>query len=128
MKSVLSFALDVLAIALFALLARMAHQSEEMPFTFAGWLETTWPFLAGVVLSYLRLILLRGGVASRIWPEGVTIWVVTALVGLGIWGLNNREVPHWSFIIVATVMSGLLLLGWRVIAVALTRRRARQVS
>lgn len=120
--------MDILAIALFALLARMAHQSEEMPFTFLGWLETTWPFLLGVILAYAAAIFPTRHAAEKIWPAGVTIWVVTAVVGLGIWGLNHGALPHWSFIIVASVMSGLLLLGWRAIAAPILRRRVRQVS
>ena len=44
------------------------------------------------------------------------MWLATAITGLGIWALRNGEMPHWSFIIVATVMSGLLLLGTRLVA------------
>ena len=48
--------------------------------------------------------------------RGGIIWVITVVTGLVIWGLRNQAVPHWSFVIVATVMSALLMLGWRVVA------------
>ncbi|WP_301924899.1 DUF3054 domain-containing protein [Corynebacterium glaucum] len=97
---------DLVAIAVFALLARAAHQSEDMPFNFSGWLSTVWPFALGVVLGWLIVRQNRGGF----------IWAITAITGLVIWGFRNQSVPHWSFVIVATVMSALLMLGWRAVA------------
>ena len=116
---------DVIAIAVFALLARMAHQSESMPFTFTGWLSTLWPFLLGVAVSWL-LILTRKWDGARLAPAGVTAWLVTAVVGLVIWGARNGSVPHWSFILVATIMSGVLMLGWRLVARLSQRRKVGQ--
>ena len=48
-----AIAADYVAIAAFALLARAAHQSDEMPFNFSGWLSTLWPFALGVTLGWL---------------------------------------------------------------------------
>lgn len=112
---------DVLAIALFALLARMAHQSEEMPFNFAGWLETLWPFLLGVALAWI-VITLATWDGARLAPAGLSAWIITASTGLIIWGVKNGAVPHISFIIVAGVMSGLLMLGWRAAGMVAGRR------
>lgn len=105
----------------------MAHQSEEMPFTFVGWLETLWPFLLGVVLAWIVIAAAKWD-GARLAPAGITAWIITAAVGLIIWGFNNGSVPHWSFIIVATVMSGILMLGWRAIATPILRRRVRTVG
>lgn len=121
-KPALPIALDVIAIALFALFARMAHQSEEMPFNFAGWVSTLWPFLIGVVLSWV-LILARRWDGARLVPAGVSAWILTVVVGLVIWSVRNGAVPHWSFIMVATLMSALLMLGWRASAKLVRRRR-----
>lgn len=101
-----AIAADFVAIAVFALLARAAHQSEEMPFTFGGFLSTLWPFALGVTLGWLIVRENRGGL----------IWLITVVTGLVIWGIRNQAVPHWSFVIVATVMSALLMLGWRFVA------------
>lgn len=114
--------LDILAIALFALLARMAHQSDEMPLNFNGWVSTLWPFLIGVALGWV-LIILRKWDGRLVVPAGLSAWVITVLVGLGIWSLRNGAIPHWSFIMVATIMSGVLMLGWRGLA-KLGRRKS----
>ncbi|MCT1369299.1 DUF3054 domain-containing protein [Corynebacterium mucifaciens] len=101
-----AIAADYVAIAAFALLARAAHQSDEMPFNFSGWLSTTWPFALGVTLGWLITRENKGGL----------IWIITVVTGLAIWGIRNGDVPHWSFIVVATAMSALLMLGWRGVA------------
>ena len=46
---------DTIALAVFALLARIAHQSADMPLSFVGWLSTLWPFLIGLGLGWLLL-------------------------------------------------------------------------
>lgn len=101
-----AIAADYVAIATFALLARAAHQSEEMPFNFTGWLSTLWPFALGVTLGWLITRENKGGI----------IWIITVVTGLVIWGIRNHAIPHWSFIVVATTMSALLMLGWRGVA------------
>lgn len=105
--------LDSLAIALFALFARMAHQSESMPLSVSGWFSTMLPFLAGVFLAYLVAVIPATLPAERIRPAGLLVWLAAVVVGLVIWGFNNGGVPHWSFIIVATTASAILVLGWR---------------
>ncbi|CAM2846638.1 DUF3054 domain-containing protein [Corynebacterium jeikeium] len=113
--------LDVIAVLLFALLARIAHNTPEMPLSFGGWLDTSWPFLIGVVIAWALLWIgvvrpdgANGtGFGGFEFSTGALVWVVNVVVGLGIWGVRHGEVPHWSFMIVATVMSGLLLFGWR---------------
>lgn len=101
-----AIAADYVAIAAFALLARAAHQSDDMPFNFSGWLSTLWPFALGVTLGWLITRENKGGL----------IWIITVVTGLVIWGIRNGDVPHWSFIVVATAMSALLMLGWRGLA------------
>lgn len=113
-----AIAADYVAIAAFALLARAAHQSEDMPFTFTGWLSTLWPFALGVTLGWL--IVRTDGAGLR---RGGIIWVITVVTGLVIWGVRNHAVPHWSFVIVATVTSALLMLGWRAVAGRFGSRR-----
>lgn len=98
-----AIAADYVAIAAFALLARAAHQSDDMPFNFSGWLSTLWPFALGVTLGWLIARENKGGL----------IWIITVVTGLVIWGIRNGDIPHWSFIVVATTMSALLMLGWR---------------
>ncbi|MDO5453881.1 MAG: DUF3054 domain-containing protein [Corynebacterium sp.] len=113
---------DVVAIAVFALLARMAHQSDDMPFTFGGWLSTLWPFLIGVAVAWVVIAAAKWD-GAKLHPAGWVAWLIVVVVGLSIWGIRNQAFPHWSFIIVASVMSVILMLGWRAVAKAVTRRR-----
>ncbi|MEJ6013211.1 DUF3054 domain-containing protein [Corynebacterium sp. H127] len=106
------FFYDVIAILAFAIFARLAHKSE--PFTVANILDTWWPFLVGVALAWAIIAALKLRATSLL--AGSFVWVLSAVGGLSIWGIRNGHVPHISFIIVATVMSGLLLLGWRLLA------------
>ena len=109
---------DGIAIAVFALLARIAHNTPEMPLSFVGWLDTTWPFLLGVALAWALLWFgvlpqLRNGGSGHDMASGVVVWIFAVVVGLLVWGLRHGQVPHWSFMLVATIMSAILLLGWR---------------
>lgn len=113
------FIFDALAILAFAIFARMAHKSE--PFTVVNILDTYWPFLIGVLIAWVYFRLRRMTGVSM--ASGVIVWACTVVSGLGIWAANNGRTPHISFIIVATVMSGLLLLGWRLIARLVASRR-----
>lgn len=122
MSRISALTADVVAIAAFALFARIAHQTEDMPLNFAGWLSTLWPFLLGVALSWVIIAATKWD-GARLVPAGVSAWLITVVVGLGIWTVRNGEFPHWSFILVATIMSALLMLGWRVIAGVVGRRR-----
>lgn len=109
--------MDTLAIAVFALLARIAHQTDEMPLNFTGWLSTLWPFLVGVALAWVIVTFAgKGAGKSNGEGKGAIIWLITVATGLIIWGIRNQQLPHWSFVIVASVMSALLMLGWRGIA------------
>ena len=116
-SSPVAIALDTLAIAVFALLARIAHRSDDMPFTFTGWLSTLWPFLVGVALAWVIVTLSsKKSGENNGEGKGVLIWLITVSTGLIIWGIKNQQLPHWSFVVVASVMSALLMLGWRGIA------------
>lgn len=104
---------DTISIGLFALFARIAHQSEDMPLNLNGWFNTMLPFLAGVFIAYLVVLIPAKMYAERIRPSGLIVWVLAVIVGLTFWGFNNGGIPHWSFMIVATTATAILVLGWR---------------
>ena len=123
---------DIIAVLVFAVLARAAHGGLGL----AQIADTFWPFAIGALVGTgIATVALRGandgaivGVsAARITRSvryGVIVWLVTVLTGLAIWAARHAAVPHISFIIVATTMSGLLLLGWRAAGMLVARRRA----
>lgn len=110
---------DIIAVLVFAVLARAAHGG----LGFAQIADTFWPFAVGALVGTgIATVTLRGaGGAIR---YGVVVWLVTVLTGLAIWVVRHAAAPHISFIIVATTMSGLLLLGWRAAGRLVARRRS----
>ena len=123
---------DIIAVLVFAVLARAAHGGLGL----AQIADTFWPFAIGALVGTgITTVALRGandgaivGVsAARITRSvryGVIVWLVTVLTGLAIWAARHAAVPHISFIIVATTMSGLLIVGWRAAGPLIARRRA----
>ncbi|QNQ91198.1 DUF3054 family protein [Corynebacterium poyangense] len=104
--------IDALAIFLFALLARIAHNSADLPLSFLGILNSAWPFWLGLALAW-AIIYIRRLPGLPLSPAGVLIWVCSVVVGLAIWGIKHAAFPHWSFILVAGITSAILLFGWR---------------
>lgn len=101
------FVFDIVAIFVFAVLARIAHGGLGL----TEILNTFWPFAIGTLIAWLFI---RNRVANA-YGSGAVVWVTTVICGLGIWAIRNDGVPHWSFIMVASVMSALLFFGWRLI-------------
>lgn len=118
-----TLAYDVIAIFVFAVLARLAHNTESEPFGVFAVLDTWWPFLIGVFVGHI-LVSLTAKHPAHLAPGGLLVWALTAFTGLAIWSARNAAVPHWSFILVATLMSAVLLLGWRAIAPVVAKRLA----
>jgi peptidoglycan/LPS O-acetylase OafA/YrhL len=103
-------ALDVVAVLLFAAVGRRSHTEGV---TVVGVLDTAWPFLAGVVAGWLVTRAWRR--AASLVPVGVAVWIAAVVVGMLLRRLTG-DGPAWSFVAVATVVLGLLLLGWRSVA------------
>ncbi len=43
------------------------------------------------------------------------MWLSAVIGGMALWMLVNGRLPHWSFLLVATVMSALFFFGWRIV-------------
>lgn len=110
-----AFATDVVCVVVFCAIGRRSH-AEGL--TASGIAETAWPFLIGTVAGWL---------VSRAWqrpaalvPTGVVVWLATIVVGMLLRKLTSAGVAP-SFIVVASLSTALLLLGWRAGAALLTR-------
>lgn len=112
------FAIDIVLVLVFALSGRGSH---EESLTLIGVLQTAAPFL--LALAVLTLLSRPGINHSRIWPTGVLIWLGTVALGMALRVLfgATAAVP---FIIVATVVLGLFLVGRRVVTTQVARRIA----
>ncbi|WFR68424.1 DUF3054 domain-containing protein [Curtobacterium flaccumfaciens] len=112
----LAAVIDVVLIVLFALIGRSSHGESES--VLALW-TTAYPFLAGWAIGYVT----SGAWARplRFWPTGVVAWILTVFVGLAIrvatgqGDVDGNPLPI-SFVIVATIVLGVFLLGWRGVA------------
>jgi len=116
--AVVAFVLDVGLVLLFAAVGRRSHAESG---AVLGVLRTAWPFLAGLVLGWVVALGWR-----RTAPLGVRdalpVWVLTVAGGM-LLRVATGAGTALSFVVVATVVLGVFLLGWRALA-ALARRRA----
>lgn len=122
----LAAVIDVALIVVFALIGRSSHG--ETNSLGALW-TTAYPFLAGWAIAYVT----SGAWARplRTWPTGVVAWILTVFVGMAIrvatgQGVVDGNPLPLSFVIVATVVLGVFLLGWRAIARFVLQRVARR--
>ncbi len=108
--------MDVLLVIIFAVSGRSSHQE---PLSAGGIFTTAWPFLAALAAGWL---LTRNWLRPvRLWPNGVCIWLITVAGGMALRILAG-ETAAVPFVIVATVVLGVFLLGQRLIADLVTRR------
>ncbi|EJO90854.1 hypothetical protein MCOL_V201455 [Mycobacterium colombiense CECT 3035] len=110
--------MDVIGVLVFCAVGRRSHD-EGLNVT--GIAVTAWPFLTGTVVGWL---------ISRGWrrptavaPTGVIVWLSTVVVGMLLRKATSAGVAA-SFVVVATTVTALLLLGWRVAAGLALRRRS----
>lgn len=107
---------DIIAIVVFVAAGRRSH--DEGGNVVTGTLSVAAPFLIALAAGWL---------AARAWRRplalatGSIIWVVTVAVGMVLRRTAFERGTATSFIIVATVVTGVLLLGWRAIAARLGR-------
>jgi hypothetical protein len=103
--------LDVALVVVFAAVGRRSH-AEGIDVT--GILRTAAPFLVGTAAGWLLAsVTLDSG--PRTLAFGAVVVVCTVVVGM----LLRRvlgEGTAWSFVIVATTVLSVLLLGWRLVA------------
>jgi hypothetical protein len=111
---------DVVCVLVFCAVGRRSH---DHGINIAGVATTAWPFLSGTALGWL---------AARAWrrptalvPTGVVVWLCTVAVGMLLRKATSAGVAV-SFVVVASSVTAVLLLGWRVAVssrVAASRRR-----
>ena len=118
MRRLAWLAVDVIGVLVFCAVGRRSHD-EGLSIT--GVATTAWPFLTGTVVGWL---------ASRGWrqptavvPTGVVVWLCTVVVGMLLRKATSAGVAA-SFVVVASSVTAVLLLGWRAVAGLALRRRS----
>jgi hypothetical protein len=119
--SVAAAVLDVVLVLAFVLIGRGSHGENVV----AGALTTFWPFAVGLLVGWLATIALRRPLA--LWPTGVIVWLATLVVGMLLRVVSGQGIAV-SFVIVATVVLAVFLIGWRAVALLVQRLAARRRS
>ncbi|MDR6140574.1 hypothetical protein QE375_000128 [Microbacterium foliorum] len=122
MRFVPAFIVDAVLVLVFAVIGRASHG--ESP---GGFLITAWPFIVALLVGHVVAALLPAR-PRRPWSLGwgAVVWLVTVAGGL-LLRVATGDTAQIAFIIVATLVLGVFLLGWRA-AAALLRRRAARTS
>ncbi|MBD0860520.1 DUF3054 domain-containing protein [Gordonia sp. zg691] len=121
---------DAVAITVFVLIGRASHEEGYAP---ASVLHTLWPFLIGCAAGW-SITYVYAHVRSsdffghdfrpdRVVPVGIVVWFCTVTVAMILRFILAQGVAV-SFIIVATLVLALFLLGWRAVFAVLGRRAA----
>jgi hypothetical protein len=117
LRAVVALVIDLALVGLFVVIGRASHREDQSAF-----LVTYWPFAVG---------LLVGWAGARGWRRpfsvsrtGVLAWVGTVLVGMLLRWASDQGVQV-AFVVVASIVVGALLLGWRVLLAAIDRSASR---
>lgn len=111
-------AIDVILIVVFVLIGRRNHGEG---FGLVGTVTTLWPFLAGLAVGWLGMRAWRS--PTRVVWTGIGIWVATVVVGMALRAVSGQGTAV-SFVVVATLVLGVFLIGWRAVALLAVRRRS----
>ncbi len=118
----LAAVIDIAGVVVFVLIGRTSH-SEQL--STSGTLTTLWPFLAGLALGWvLTFAWLRP--LSILWP-GIPVWIITVAAGM-LFRASAGQGVEFAFVVVATIVLGVFLVGWRLIARPFARSRVAQSS
>jgi hypothetical protein len=110
-------AADIVSIVVFVALGRRNHAEGE---TVDGIFTVAAPFLIGLAV---------GWIVARAWTRPMQvdaafiIWPVTVAVGMVLRNLVFDRGTALPFIIVATIVTGVFLVGWRLVVARVSQRR-----
>lgn len=112
--------IDVIAVVAFAVAGRLHHGEGA---DIAGVASTAWPFLVGLAAGWVTVLKAYENVhPMHIFPAGVTLWAWTMIGGVIIRILTEAGTAI-SFVLTATIVTGVLLVGWRALAQLAMRLR-----
>lgn len=115
-RTVVAALADIVAIVVFVAIGRRNHNEGE---AVDAILTVTAPFLIALAV---------GWIAARAWTRPMqvetafVIWPITVAIGMVLRNLVFDRGTALPFIIVATVVTGVFLVGWRMLAAVAERR------
>ena len=121
-KVALAVAADVASLLAFVILGRNTHDEGN---AVTGTLIVVLPFLIGAAVGWLAARAWWN--PFRAWPEGVVVWLSALVIGLVlrrfVFDGDGARGTATAFVIVATLFTCLFMLGWRLVATELLRRK-----
>jgi Protein of unknown function (DUF3054) len=108
---------DIASVVVFVAVGRRSH--EEDGNAVIGALGVAAPFIIGVAVAWAVTRAWRRPLEVR---TGLMIWPITVAVGMVLRRFVFDRGTAASFIIVATIVLGVLFVGWRLLVGALGRR------
>lgn len=112
---------DLLVVTVFVATGFLQHGT---PLTTENIFLVGWPFAAGLLLGHLAIRSWRA--PFRLVPHGVFIWAIMIAASMALRTLFGAG-TETSFVLVTAGVTGVLMLGWRALALALTRHERREV-
>ena len=116
-RPLLAFAVDLALVAVFVAIGRASHREDQRDFV-----VTLWPFAVGLA---------AGWAATRGWRHpfavvrtAIPAWLATVVLGMLLRAATGQGVQP-AFVVVASIVVGAFLLGWRVLLIALDRSASR---
>ena len=106
-----SFGIDVVAVVLFVVIGRRNHH--ETGNAVVGALRIVAPFLIALIIGWF---LARADSVPMSIRSGTVIWACTVGIGLALRRLVFQRGTAIAFILVAVIMLGMFIIGWRAIA------------
>ncbi|MEU3016309.1 DUF3054 domain-containing protein [Nocardiopsis sp. NPDC007018] len=118
----LALAADLLCVLVFVVVGKADHATGLGPAAVAS---TAWPFLVALALGWAVTLAWRS--PGRIWPTGALVWAVT-VAGAMVLRLLSGEGAPWSFVVVTSLFLAATMLGWRSVALLVSRRKRQAAA
>ncbi|SNT03969.1 DUF3054 domain-containing protein [Rhodococcoides kyotonense] len=111
---IIAAVVDLVLVLVFCAIGRRSHDEAN---ALAGLFHTAWPFVIAAVIGWVLTIALYRDKfdAFLILPTGIVVWVSTVLFGM-ILRVISGQGTAFSFVIVASTVLAVFLLGWRALA------------
>ena len=115
--------IDAILVIIFCAIGRRTHEEAN---ALAGLAKTSWPFLTGLVIGWAATFALYRDKFNAVLlvPTGVVVWLGAVVFGMILRVLSGQG-TQFSFIVVATLVLGAFLLGWRALAPLVARIRTK---
>ena len=115
--------IDAILVIIFCAIGRRTHEEAN---ALAGLAKTSWPFLTGLVIGWAATFALYRDKFNAVLlvPTGVVVWLGAVGIGMILRVLSGQG-TQFSFIVVATLVLGAFLLGWRALAPLVVKIRTK---